>query len=115
IHGTRLHGTTGNSQHAAVFIAMVLPALCYLVGSAREPKLWRVLFAAAMGFLCILLLWTGSRTGLLMATTAVLVFFRARLRGFVAVSLFVGLFVMLALQVYSESTLSVADMFSRGD
>lgn len=115
VHGRRLYGTTGNPQHAAAFIAVALPALFYVVAQGGESKIRRICFAATAGFLCILLLWTGSRTGLLMGATAVVLFFRARLRRFAVVSVFIGLFVFLALQIYAESTMAISTMFVRGD
>jgi hypothetical protein len=115
LHGGRLYGTAGNPQHAAIVIAIALPAALYLLVRPGASKIWRVLLAGACGFLITMLVWTGSRTGLLVAAVGVAMFFRARLGKILAVAVTVGLFVFLAINIYSESTSSFTDMFLRGD
>ena len=115
VRGHRLMGTSGNPQWAAMLIGMALPAACYLVARASEPIAWRVTLAAFVALMIIMLLWTGSRTGILIATSGILFSFWSRLGRFLAVGLLIGLFVLLALQIYNESTASLTDMFTRGD
>jgi hypothetical protein len=115
VHANRLYSTTGNPQHAALVIAIALPSLCYTIVNKQEWKIWRLILGVATGFLVLLLIWTGSRTGLIVAAVGVVLLFRARLGKLALTSIIVGLSVWLAMQIYTESTLSIAGMFARGD
>ncbi len=108
-------GTSGNPQLAALLISMALPVTCYLVARPTEPTTWRIAFAAVAGLMVVMLLWTGSRTGITIAAMGIVLSFRARFGRFLAVGLIVGIFVLLAAQFYEESTASLAEMFTRGD
>jgi hypothetical protein len=113
--GARLFSTTGNPQHAALVCAITLLPMCYLIIDKREWKIYRLLLGLAAGFQIILLLWTGSRTGLLVAVSGVVLLFRARIGKLALAGLLVGLSVWLAMSIYTESTLTIAGMFARGD
>lgn len=102
--GMRLMGTTANPQVFASTSALVLPPIIYLLLHPSEPKMLRAAYAAITGLLLIFLVWTGSRTGTLMAMIGLGVTFRFRLgKKLVGVGLACGVFVILALQVFSES------------
>jgi hypothetical protein len=111
----RFIGTSGNPQGAAMNIALALPIAFYFVARPAENKLFRIFAACAAGILSIFLLWTGSRTGIVMAGVAIGLTFRTRIGRFLGVGLFVGIVVLFALQIYQESTITVSDMFLRGD
>jgi hypothetical protein len=115
LSGMRFQGTTGNPQSAGMLIALTLPASLYFVGRSSEIKINRVMSGVAAGFMAILLLWTGSRTGILMAATGIAITFRSRIGKFLGVLIFVGVFVFLALQVYDDATTSMVGMLARGD
>jgi hypothetical protein len=63
----------------------------------------------------IFLVWTGSRTGIIATLVGVLLFFRAKLGRFLGVGILVGIFVLLSMQIYTESTAGFTDLFARGD
>jgi hypothetical protein len=79
VHG-RLHGTTGNAQHAGVLLAAILPAAIYaLLRVRRDPvRLTAVLALTAAIVYC--LLWTGSRTAVIMAICGLAAFLVRRPR-----------------------------------
>ena len=113
--GGRLMGITGNPQGMALMVAVSLLPAAYLVARPAEPKFWRLCSGIVAGMLMMMLLWTGSRTGVLIAAVGVTATFWSRLGRFVAVGLVTGLVAWLAIQVYSESTVTIAEMFTRGD
>ena len=95
----RFEGTLGNAQGAAIFIAPILLMTCYLVAQPTEPRMWRLLMGCTAGWLALLLLWAGSRTGILMAVIAMPLLFRLRLgRGAIAITAF-GLALLIATQM----------------
>jgi hypothetical protein len=102
----RLYGISANPQFAGVLIAVSLPPCLYLLARRGESKLWRMALIASVGFLILLLLWTGSRTGVLAAAVGIGLLFRARLGKWVLVGLATAVFVVLALQIYGESAAS---------
>jgi hypothetical protein len=108
----RLFGVTGNPQHFALAAALFLGPLCYLVVQRTEPVLWRVFSGAVAGVLVIFLIWTGSRTGALMAAVQFLLLFRLRLGRLAALAIVVGIFVLLGLQWFSEGLDSASRLVS---
>jgi O-antigen ligase len=108
-------GATGNPQQAAILIGIALPVAGYFLARPAENKLFRILAGVTAGFLVIFLMWTGSRTGMLMAAVGVALTFRARIGRLVGVGIVVGIFGLMAFQIYSESTMSIGGMFERGN
>src|SRR5205823_1189413 len=92
-----------------------IPVICYFIIRRGQRMIWRVALCALVGFLIIMLVWTGSRTGVLMALVGLTVLFRARIGRLALSGVAIGVFVLLALQIYNESTASFSDMFIRGD
>jgi hypothetical protein len=74
----RLTGTTGNAQHAAVLIATALMFHFYLITNINTPKNKRIFWCILSVILFGMLLWTGSRTGMLMLLVGSAIFFRKR-------------------------------------
>lgn len=109
LHGGRLLATTGNPQNCATVLASMLPAACYLVARKHEPKLWRLAAGLTTGLLVTFLIWTGSRTGVLMAVVGVVLLFRRHLGGLLMFLAVASLFTLVALNFFSEST----DMLGR--
>lgn len=76
--GSRFTGTTGNPQFAAVLLGLTVPATAYLAAhrGLRVPEraAWGALLLAQAG----LTVWTGSRTGALMAVLSVCLVFRRK-------------------------------------
>lgn len=70
----RFSGTTGNPNHAAVFLATVFPALLYQVTKSKQNKV-RLFWMATAALAFYWLLISGSRTGLIMVVISFLLFF----------------------------------------
>ena len=93
----RFYATTANPQFASTAIGVMMPAVAYLIIQKGVGKFWRLLMSCTLGLLVVFLLWTGSRTGLLMSIIGLAALFRLRLgKGLVAaaavaVALLVGL------------------------
>lgn len=86
----RFLGTTGNPQHAGVLLASTIPCLIFLSQEAEQRWQrggWMVVLVCVMG----LLLWTGSRTGLLMGVLTILFFYRRKFGQFLRFGLIIGL------------------------
>ena len=112
---TRFHGTTSNPQKAAGVAALLLPPMCYLLMQREESKPWKMVLAVSTAILFLLLLWTGSRNGVLMAVVGMGLFFRTRFKKLLVVIVVVGLFALIALQVFEESTRNVERLVSTED
>jgi hypothetical protein len=100
----RLAGTTGNAQHAAMLCAASLIPCLFLAADRDEPMIERFAWMALSVLLCVLLLWTGSRTGMATAVIGLLFLFRKRrgtALGFLAI-LGTCVFVALALNPSSR-------------
>jgi hypothetical protein len=109
--GKRLFGTASNPQLAGLILSFTLPTMCYLL-VRRKQGLWvtlnLVVFSTAIPLGVLLLIWTGSRTGMLVAITGLTVFFHRRLGRFTlaaAVCLGVG----LLLAPYMGAVFEIAD------
>ena len=112
---TRLIGVAGNPQHAAMTLAVSLTPTAYLVASPHETRWFKTALACGAGFFVVLLIWTGSRTGLLVSTISLAVLFRQRIRGVVLLCLLGGAFTFLALQIYQEAGASAGRLLSTED
>jgi hypothetical protein len=99
----RLWGTTANPQHLAVALALFLGPLSYLVIQRTEAKAWRLFAGAVAGLLVVFLVWTGSRTGVLMALVQFLLLFRLRVGKLILFLTVGGIFVLLGLQLFSNA------------
>jgi len=113
--GHRLMGVNGNPQGLAIACALALPPALYLLGRAAEPKFWRVFSGIVAGFLIMMVLWSGSRTGILMCLVGVTVIFWSRLGRLLAVGIIAGLVALFAIQFYEQSTLTMTELLTRGD
>ena len=100
----RLISTTDGATHTAEHIATFLPAVLFLVASRDERKLMRVFWGGVAGLLVIFLVWTGTRTGLLMGVVGVGLLFRFRLGKSLGTALMVGAFALLVWTIWNQST-----------
>ncbi len=97
LHG-RLLGTTANPQHAAVLFAATIPCYMFLIETAA--KNWqRFLGIACLCAVSVGLFMTGSRTGMLMAVTTVLFFYRSRSSALIKLGLTIAILVGVTLFV----------------
>jgi hypothetical protein len=109
----RLYGVTGNAQMLGMVLATAIPAVCYIIlragglSSLFRPSGW--IGGAVLGLAAVFLVWTGSRTGAMMAVCALLFFFRARLGMLIIPALLAGVAVYVALSVYGEGVSSGAN------
>jgi len=69
----RFSGTTGNPNHAAIFLATVFPSLLYAITKSRKGYTMFWIATALLAFYWLLI--SGSRTGLIMAVMSFLLFF----------------------------------------
>jgi O-antigen ligase/polysaccharide polymerase Wzy-like membrane protein len=111
VWNSRLFGTTGNPQHAGVLIALSLLVMCYLFMQERKT-IYRLLLGATIGLMVLMLIWTGSRTGVLMAVIGLGLLFRARIGKLFVISLVCGLFLYIAIGFFQESTEGVSRLVS---
>lgn len=115
VSGNRLLATTGNSQAAALVISVVLPVMCYLLIVRAGTRMARIVLSAAVGCLVLFLIWTGSRTGLLMTLVALGLLFRTRIVRGMGVVLICGIFFLAASLVFSEGTADAGRLISTKD
>lgn len=97
----RFMGTTGNPQHVAAYSAALMLPVLYLLIRPGGTQIARAWLAAAFAVLVAMLLWTGSRTGLLMGITGVGLLFRTRLSRLAIAGLIVSFLVIFALNFTS--------------
>lgn len=105
---SRFLGTTGNPQQAAILLSAIVPCLLFLIKkvcSKWNKILW--MFTLAVGN--ILLLMTGSRTGMVMAIATLFFFYRDRLKEFLRVGIPIVLTVAILIWItgYDGSVLNV--------
>lgn len=106
VMGSRLIGTTANPQHLAAHLALSLLPCCYLLFRPAEPKWLRALLIPIVGLLTGFLLWTGSRTGFLMAAVGLVMLFRKSLGRFFIAAVFLLAAISAFLAFFPESALA---------
>jgi hypothetical protein len=111
----RLIATAGNAQAAAMVIALTIPPALYLLVRRGEPRRWRVVGGLTAGLLTGMLLWTGSRTGVLMATLGVGLLFRLRAGKLLLSAVIVGAVALAMLESFTESRESLSRFAGAGD
>jgi len=113
-HG-RLFGLTGNAQHLATFCAALVLPVVAAMQRLRHQRLWYLLALFLTGFLVVFLLWSGSRTGVLMTLTGLGLMFRHQLGRLLETTLLVAATVMFAWQVtnFGESSAVIQERFGR--
>jgi len=106
VWGNRLLGTTGNANHAALVLASSIPPACYMFLRTGGRTAWRLGYAILIAALSVCLVWTGSRTGGLVALLGIVLLFRFRL-GKLAVALAIcGVLVFTMIKVLDETGIS---------
>ncbi|UOM36762.1 hypothetical protein [Acuticoccus sp. I52.16.1] len=92
----RFNGTTGNPQHAAAFLGAGIPALVYV--ALTRGFIWKLAALGTAAVAAYFLMWTGSRTGLLIGAAATMLLLRrsgAVAIGTGALATIAGLYVIL--------------------
>jgi hypothetical protein len=111
----RLIGTTSNPQFLASMLGMAITPVLYLLLTSLEKPLWRVMLGILIGFAMVCLIWTGSRTGLLMASVNVLLFLRLRVGRILAAVTIACVSFYVAISVFPASVSVVDRLFSSTD
>jgi len=111
----RVCGTASNSISAGVVCAGTLPAALYMLMRSGESKIWRTILPALIGFLVVMLVWTGSRTALLVGLVGVGLFVRLRFGKALPIVIVCGIFVLLAVEMYGSSMDVAGRLFSSID
>ncbi len=99
----RFTGISGNPQFAAIFLGfMVLSAVSLLLDHQHTSRLRRASIIIAILTFSALLLWTGSRTGVLMAVVGLVVLLRARLTRWLVIGLAALLLALIVIAIFPE-------------
>ncbi|HZK81187.1 MAG TPA: O-antigen ligase family protein [Humisphaera sp.] len=115
IFSNRLYAITGNPQHAAFILAIVLLPICVLIASKREAIPMRFFWATVAGADIAMLIWTGSRTGTLTALVGLALLFRRRIGTFVGVGLIALIFVFFFLALFQPDAATGSRILSLQD
>jgi len=107
VASNRLVGVSGNAQLTGFICVVFILANAYLF--ARAPLLGptRLVHGAAIGVLGLMLLWTGSRTGVLSGFVGILVFHRAQVGRLLVLGIIAGVVLLAASLVFSESFIGI--------
>lgn len=98
LEGSRWFGITGNPNHNAMVIALMLPAVLGLAVTSTEPKKWRIVWYTTAAASMLPLLLSGSRGGVLTAAVGVITLFRVKLGGLIVAIVPIVLGVFLTAQ-----------------
>ncbi|HWE01447.1 MAG TPA: hypothetical protein VG326_03480 [Tepidisphaeraceae bacterium] len=115
IHSNRLYAITSNPQHAAFILAILLIPISVLLASSREPKALRILWGATAGVAVAMIIWTGSRTGVLTALVGIGLLFRRRIGTFLGVGFVIAIFVFFFLAIFKPDTAATSRLVSTLD
>jgi hypothetical protein len=115
VQNHRLFGTTNNPQFLGSMLGMSITPVLYLLLTNLEKPLWRATLAVYIGFMMVCLIWTGSRTGLLMAAVNVLLFLRLKLGRIVAAVTVACASFYVAMSLFPSSVAIVDRLFSSAD
>ncbi|MBL1200349.1 MAG: O-antigen ligase family protein [Nostoc sp. GBBB01] len=103
-HQGRFLGTTGNPIHASILLSVIVPSLIFLIESRRRWD-WVKLFWIAFLFVnAYFLFLTGSRTGMIMCITSILLFYRFRVGMLLRFGLFIGLILAIILSFIHQDS-----------
>jgi hypothetical protein len=99
----RFNGMLANPQHAAAFLSFCICTLTFLM--LNDPKARYRLFWAALAAVCtVLVMWTGSRTGVGMTTIGLIAVLYSRLGRSILLLPIAGLVLAGALSFVQETT-----------
>jgi O-antigen ligase len=115
VRASRLHGTTGNAQHAAVAMATGLAPILYLIVRPGRSVFVRMGAAVIAALLVVFLVWTGSRTGGLMSLVAIAVLFRRRLGRLAIAALITSIVLLGVLQIVGTDAGANVDRLLSGE
>jgi hypothetical protein len=102
----RLYGFTGNAQQIGMVLGASFPVIAALCIWKGESKSLRILWVSVAAVMAVLLAWTGSRTGAMMALIGLGILFRRHLGAFFGFAVVCAILVLVALQIFSLDTKS---------
>ena len=111
----RLYATTSNPQAVATIFALTLPCVCYLIVRDGAKKSERMVLTCLGAIMAVMLVWTGSRTGMLMTVLGLGLLFRTRIS---RMAIVVGLLAVMTLglmQVFTDTSDSAERLLSTED
>jgi hypothetical protein len=85
VHGGRFSGISGNAQAAAMIASVQTVAIAWMLSRPRKGTWMLPMLVGLVGAMAVLLIWTGSRTGMLSTIVGVTILFRRRIAAFVVV------------------------------
>jgi hypothetical protein len=98
----RLYCLTGNPQQAGLVLGMTLLPTAFLAAWKGELKFLRLVWAVLSAIMVLLLVWTGSRTGVLVAAIGLVLLFRRHVGRMLLFSMVCGTLVMLGAQMWFD-------------
>lgn len=107
VASNRFVGVSGNAQLTGYICAVFLLANMYLFVRAPLIGPTRLLYGAAVGTLALMLLWTGSRTGVLSGLVGFMMFNRAQVGRILVLGALAGLVVLGLSFVFTESFIGI--------
>ena len=114
IAGGRFAGISGNAQLAGYVCAVFILFNTHIYSSSSFGSYKRYLYAIAIGFLAVFLLWSGSRTSALCCVAGLLVYFRLRIGTLAVLAALAGIVLTVVAALFTES-LGGVDRFLQGE
>lgn len=113
---SRFTGTTNNAQLVGQICALTLLPVCYMLVRPGKGRLERPILGVTAALLVIMLTWSGSRTGAMMAVLGLAFMFRARLNRLAIAAVVIGLFALVTAKiVFPEKQIISEHLFSTGN
>ncbi|MBG1271576.1 O-antigen ligase family protein [Nostoc sp. WHI] len=100
----RFLGTTGNPIHASILLSIIIPCLIFLIESRRRWDLIKLFWIAFLFVHAYFLFLTGSRTGMIMGITSILLFYRNRVGMLLRFGLLIGLILVIVLSFINQDS-----------
>ena len=111
----RFYATTANPQFASTTIGWLSAPVAYLLIQSGVKRWLRLAACLTLGLLAVFLLWTGSRTGLLMCLVGVALLFRLRLGKFFVAGAAAAVVLVIGLQFFGEEVQGADRLLSMQD
>ncbi|HPF40790.1 MAG TPA: O-antigen ligase family protein [Phycisphaerae bacterium] len=109
--GGRLAGTMSNAQALGLLLSFTMPCILYLLSDRHSSRRQRLFLMALCGLIALMLLWSGSRTGVLSTLIAVFCFYRARVGRLMLLLAAAGIMLLMLVPLFQGSTERI-DRFS---
>lgn len=104
----RFLGTTGNPQHAGVLLAATVPCLMFLIQKLPRWNFAKCLWVATLIVTFYFLLLSGSRTGLIMSSVSIFLFYRNNGGAWIKVILFLSISAAIIVPFLGADSLSAS-------